>query len=249
MAQLVPPHAAAPTPRIRVEYAVEARSERFLLEEETMPEAPLHDQVLLMLHLLLQRWVERAGRQAHVARNLACRWDPHDARVGVDPDLCIIEPPPADLDTMKQLRPWEGHAIPFLGVEVVSTTTAAKDYLDAPIRYARLGVRELWIFDPLGEGPVETGGPFRLQMWRRDADRMSRVYAGTGPARSVELDVWLVVTDGGRRLRLADDELGTQLLPTPDEARARAEIARATVDAENADLRRRIAELEAAAKR
>ena len=51
-----------------------------MLDEETRLEAPLHDQVqvLLWLHLLLQEWVTRAGRQAHVVRNLARRRDLND---------------------------------------------------------------------------------------------------------------------------------------------------------------------------
>ena len=81
-----------------------------------------------------------------------------------------------------------GHEGPFLGIEVVSESTAEKDYRDAPVRYARLGVRELWVFDPLGEGPTENGGPFTLQVWRREGDRMQRVHAGSGPARSPELE-------------------------------------------------------------
>lgn len=253
MAQPVATATPAPVPRVRLIYDVEAHTERFLLDEDDMPESPLHDQVLDLLKLLLLAWVARAGRDAFVARNLACRWDPSDARIGLDPDLCIIEPPPPDLDTLTQLRLWEpGHAAPWLGVEVVSRSTASKDYLDAPVRYARAGVRELWVFDPLREGPTETGGPFVLQLWRREGEQMRRVYAGDGPARSPELGAWLVVTEGGRRLRVADDEAGARLWPTEAEAaeraRAASEAARAEAEREVAELRRRLSELEAGAR-
>ena len=82
-----------------------------------------------------------------------------------------------------------------------------------------------------------------LQVWRRDPRaRFRRVYAGRGPARSEALGAWLVVTDQGRRLRLADDPEGTSLWPTDAEAehaaRADAEAEVARLKAELAALRR-----------
>jgi hypothetical protein len=78
---------------------------------------------------------------------------------------------------------------------------------------------------------------------------MRRVYAGEGPARSPELGAWLVVVEGGRRLRVADDEAGERLWPTEaeaaEQARAESEAARAEAEREVAELRRRLSELEA----
>jgi hypothetical protein len=54
--------------------------------------------------------------------------------------------------------------------------------------------------------------------------------------QSPELGAWLVVTDGGMRLRLADDAEGTHLWPTPME-RAEVERARAEVERERADAK------------
>ena len=75
------------------------------------------------------------------------------------------------------------------------------------------------------------GGPFVLQVWRRDeSGRFRRVYAGAGPTRSEALGAWLVVTDGGRRLRLAEDVGGQRLwLTDAEEANAKAEQAEAEV--------------------
>jgi Uma2 family endonuclease len=203
-------------------YEVEEQPERWLLDEEDMPESTLHDQVIDLLKLILLAWVARESRSALVARNFACRWDPADARVGVDPDIALIEPAPPSADDLGQLRSWEpGHHPPRVAVEVVSPSTADKDYHEAPARYARLGARELWVFDPKREGPADTGGPFVLQVWRLDDGQMRRVYAGAGPAPSDELAAWLVVTDGGTRLRLADDRDGTRLWPTTAEEQAR----------------------------
>ena len=232
-----PAAAAAPGARrrVRIAYEVEEQPERWLLDEETMPESTLHDQVLDLLKLILLAWVAREKRDALVARNLAFRWEPSDARIGTDPDLAIVEPSPRIGVDLTAVRIWEpGHSPPRVGVEVVSGSTADKDYHEAPARYARLGASELWVFDPKREGPSDTGGPFVLQIWRLEHGQMDRVYAGSGPAPTPELDAWLVVTDGGTRLRIADDARGERLWPTEAEAAGkRAEAAGKRAEAES----------------
>ena len=223
----------SPVPSVvELSFAVEEPRHRWLLEERDVPETPLHDAVIDLLKLVLRRWVDAHGRSALVARNLGCRWDPEDARVGTDPDLVLVEPHPPEGEALRTLRVWEGgHPPPRIAVEVVSETEPEKDYVEAPLRCARLGARELWVFDPTLAGPDETGGPFSLQIWRLDRSgeraRMDRVYAGPGPGFSEELGAWLVVTDRGARLRIADDRTGRALWPTDFEAerdRSRAAV-------------------------
>jgi hypothetical protein len=225
---------------VRVEYEVEEPEGRWLLDGEDMPEIPLHDAVIQLLELLLQAFVERERRSALITSNLGCRWDPADARVGVDPDVLLVEPSPPDGEKTTTLRIWEpGHAPPRIAVEVVSDQSGRKDYLEGPARYGRLGAGELWIFDPLLVGPPDTGGPFVLQVWgRNDRGAMDRVYAGPGPAHSDELRAWLVVTDGGTRLRIAEDPAGDRPWLTKAEAEARradTEACRAETEARRAD--------------
>lgn len=235
--------------RVGLRMVVEEPPGRWLLEEESVPETPLHDAIIQLLLLVLQEWARREQRDALVTSNLGCRWDPGDARVGIDPDVVVVEPAPPEGEQLKTLRVWEpGHAAPRVAVEVVSENTAEKDYLDAAARCARLGARELWVFDPLLQGPTGTGGPFQLQVWRvRDADgdpasELERVHAGPAPAYSEELGAWLVVTDGGARLRPARDRDGREPWPTSEEreaARAREEAARAeSAEAEVARLKK-----------
>jgi hypothetical protein len=102
----------------------------------------------------------------------------------------------------------------------MSDTEPRKDYTIAPEKYGSSGARELVVFDPMLTGPRSHGGPFLLQVWRRDeTGAFTRVHAG----------------DGGRRLRFAEDGAGERLWLTAEEAaRAEQEAARA-----------RIAELEA----
>jgi hypothetical protein len=50
---------------------------------------------------------------------------------------------------------------------------------------------------------------------------MKRTHAGSGPAWSEEMQAWLLVTDQGTRLRLADDRFGQNRWLTEAEARTR----------------------------
>jgi hypothetical protein len=229
---------------VALRFEIEETPGRWLMEEESVPETPLHDAIIELLMLVLKHWARTEGRRALVTSNLGCRWDPGDARVGVDPDVVLIEPAPPEGEQLTTLRIWEpGHVAPRIAVEVVSANTAGKDYLEAPARCARLGVRELWIFDPRLDGPPDTGGPFTLQIWRAlEGSEMTRIHAGPGPAFSDELGAWLVVAADGSRLRLAADAAGSNLWPTAAEAEARraeADPQRAeAAEAEVARLRR-----------
>jgi Uma2 family endonuclease len=221
-------------------------AEGWELTEETMPESAIHDQAVELLKALLAVWAARAGAQ--VFRNLAVRWDEDHPAVGVDPDVCALCPPPPDAAELRSVRTWvPGHTPPVLAVEVVSETNPRKDYAVAPDKYAACGAGELWVFDPLLAGPPIQGGPWRLQVWHRKGDGdLTRIYAGDGPARSPLLGAWLVATDEGRKLRIADDQAATRFWPTKEEAeRAAKEAERAAKEAALA----RVAELEAELRR
>ncbi len=234
--------ATRPTGRVTLRYDVATVRDEWTLPEEPMPESQPHDLVLDQVKALLLFWVARTGRSAQVARNLAVRWDEARPSVGVDPDLCVISPRTPEGDELTSLCTWkQGHAPPVLALEVVSESKPREDYVSAPERYAASGTRELWMFDPKLAGPVSHGGPHRIQVWRRSADdSFDRVYAGEGPAWSVEAAAWLFAVDEGRRLRLADDIEGTSWWHTAEEAeRAAKEAALARVAALEAELQRR----------
>lgn len=207
-----------------------------------------------------------------IGRNIALRWDELHPQVGVDPDVYVVEPPPPEGDEVMSLRTWAtGHSPPLLAVEIVSPSRPEKDYGQSPQKYAASGTGELWIFDPNLFGPSSHGGPFRLQVWRRDPEgRFVRVYAGEGPVRSEAIGGWVFATSEGQTLAIADDEAGTRFWRTPeemereradaereranderrraDDERKRADDERKRADAERAEkelAQRRIAELEA----
>jgi Uma2 family endonuclease len=237
---------SSPRAFVGVHYSVPRLRSGWELSEQTMPESVVHDQAVEMLKAILAAWAARAGA-AFVARNLAVRWTEEHPGIGVDPDVCVLEPAPPGASDLRSVRTWlPGHTPPKLAVEVVSETNPHKDYAIAPDKYAASGTGELWIFDPLLAGPAVHGGPYRLQIWSRSADGdLSRIYAGDGPARSPLLDAWLVATDEGRKLRIAEDEGATRFWLTAAEAERTAKEAERT--AKEAALAR-VAELEAALK-
>lgn len=221
-------------PAVRYEVAT-VHPSWFVDEGVIVPESALHDHAVELLRLLLQAFAARTGR-GHVFRNMAVRWVEADARIGLDPEVSFFDPAPPDPESITSIRVWmPGHEPPRLAIEVVSETNAEKDYATAPDRYVACGVPELWVFDPLLAGPSAYGGPFRIQVWVREGGELRRIYAGEGPARSPLLDAFLVTTDDGKRLRIADDPEGASLWPTPEEVERRGR--------ENALAR--VAELEA----
>jgi Uma2 family endonuclease len=240
-----------PLPSVRVSYDVPPWHERWALEDDvTMPETPLHERIIDLLKMILRAWVAREGRDAMVGSNIALRWNRAHPRVGVDPDVYLVEPAPPGGERIQSLRLWErGHVAPRIAVEIVSGSNPGKDYGEAPEKYAASGVRELWVFDPLLKGPPLHGGPHLLQIWRRTAKgAFRRVYAGTGPALSRELGIWLVVTEGGTRLRLAQDAAGAALWPTEAEAERSARQAERVARQAEMEAERAAKEAERAAK-
>jgi len=249
------PHAAAlpstAAARVVVRYDVPIVADEWVLPEVPVPESASHTVTVDLVQALLRAWVARSGRNAFVARNLAFRWDERHPSIGVDPDVCVIEPAPPEGEAMQSLLLWaSGHHAPRLVIEVVSRNHPYKDYDVVPDKYAASGVGELWVFDPELIGPKKRGGPHRLQLWTRAADSsFLRSYAGDGPMFTPALGAWAFAAHDGKRLRIAEDEACTSPWLTGEEAeRAAKEAERAAKEAERAAKEaalRRVSELEA----
>lgn len=201
------PHAT-----VSIRYPVRPSLEAWDLPEETVLEAPIHDEVAEALKLLLRAWAAREPGQLRIARNLAVRWLEQHPSTGIDADICVLAPPPPppDLDELGSLCLWKpGHTAPTLCFKIVSVNHPYEDYVALQDRYAAMGTHELVVFDPLLAGPQSLGGPVPLQLWWRDASRaFERVHFGDAPVYSEVLDAWVIAD--GRALFIADDRAGTR---------------------------------------
>ncbi|HET7542388.1 MAG TPA: Uma2 family endonuclease [Polyangiaceae bacterium] len=195
-------------PTIELRYRVRAPLEEWVVPEGTVPESIPHSSCTQHIWALLSFWAGSAARPVFVARNLAVRWLEARPAIGIDPDVCLLDPPPPEVESLSSLCLWKpGHVPPTLAFEVVSQSHPYKDYVGIQERYATIGTRELVVFDPLLQGPKSLGGPVLFQLWRRGSDELfERVYAGTGPVFCETLDAWLA--EEGGLLRISRSRLG-----------------------------------------
>ena len=202
-----------------VRYEVPGFSERWRLPEQPVPESAWHDACVELLKALLVAWLARTGRAAAVYRNLAVRVRSDRRNVGFDPDLCLVEPAPAEGNELDSLLLWRpDHRTPALVIEVLSPNHPTKDYAVAPEKCAAAGVGELVVFDPKLAGPRSGGGPHLLQIWRREGQGFSRVHAGNTPGFSPLLGAWWFPLESGQRLGIAADADGGERWLTLEQA-------------------------------
>jgi len=242
-------------PGLALHYAARVTPEAWVIPEGTVPESTAHDAAALRIFSLLKEWAKQQPGRVRIARNLAIRWFPEYPRSGIDPDVCVLDPAPEEMDRdLTSLCLWKpGHCAPRFCVEVVSANHPHKDYVDIADRYASLGVPELFVFDPLLQGPAKLGGPCALQLWRRDPQGiLTRVHAGDDPVFSEELAAWLSFRDG--QVVVSEDRAAARPWLTEVERerlhkeheRAEKEHERAEKERERAarlELERRLAEL------
>ena len=223
-------------------YRVRPDLSQWVLPEGTVPESVFHDQTANHIHAVLSAWAARQDHAMQVARNLAIRFLEQAPSVGIDPDVCVLDPAAPEGDRLNSLCLWKpGHVPPRVCFEIVSPKHPHKDYRDVHERYAAIGARELVIFDPLMAGPASMGGPLAIQLWRPDVTgAFERVAAGDGPVYSEALACWLRAEDG--KLVLSDDREGARRWLSEAEEQ-RAEKERERTDKERALAR--VAELEA----
>lgn len=232
-----------PSPVVAVQYAVTPRFEDWVLPEGTVPESTSHADAAAHLEEVLKNWAKRTPRNVEIVRNLAMRWSQERPRIGIDPDVAVLEPaPPEGREELMSLRLWcEGHHPPPVCFEVVSKNHPHKDYAAVQDRYAALGAFELIVFDPHGFGPKRLGGPFLLQLWRRTEEgAFVRLHAGGSPVYSMALQAWAHADSN--LLQLSGDELGKERwLTAAQQNEKRAQQSEDRI----AELERQLAELKA----
>ena len=198
---------------------------------EPMGETDLHRNWMMRLYELLRF---RYGDQSvYIASDLLLYYVEGDPRSFVVPDVFIVKD--SDPGMRRTFRIWDEGRVPNVVFEVTSRATRANDEVTKPKTYARIGIRELFLYDPTGDY-LKT----RLQGYRLDDGDYARIEPNaSGRLDCEELD--LHISLDGVDLVLHDRATGL-ILPTAAEAhhaeaeaeRAAAETHRAEAEAERA---------------
>jgi len=96
---------------------------------------------------LLRRFFE--GRESYVSGNLLLYYEQGNPKKFVVPDVFVVK----DLEPKKRriYKLWIERKAPDVVLEVTSRKTKKKDTVAKPTLYARLGVKEYFLFDPTQE--------------------------------------------------------------------------------------------------
>ena len=204
----------------------------------------------------------RDRRDVYVSGDLLIYYEEGNPRVSIAPDVFVV----FGVEKRRRLnyKLWEEGQAPAFVLEFASPSTWREDVGRKRSVYARLGVREYWQYDPLGEHL-----PARLQGERLTRSGYVRQPAATGldgtlTLRSETLGLELRAAPG-REMRFRDPVTGVDLRSHDEEATARqaaetrvaaaetravtAETRVATAEARAATAEARAAELEALLRR
>ena len=183
-------------------------------------------------------------RDVYVSGDLLLYYEEGNPRVSIAPDIFVV----FGVEKRRRLnyKLWEEGRAPAFVLEVASPSTWREDIGRKRSVYARLGVREYWQYDPLGEHL-----PARLQGERLTRSGYVRQPAataldGTLTLRSETLGLELRAAPG-REMRFRDPATGNDLRSYDEEAgeRLAEAAARAAAETRAAAAEARVAELEA----
>ena len=179
----------------------------------------------------LQTFVYERFPDAFAASDLLIYPRPQDLKASVAPDVFVAFG--AGNKARLSYKLWEGEPVPAFVLEVLCGTTADKDLGEKRDKYAAMGVREYWVFDPFrGRVPDGVAG-YRLRGGRyRPISPLPRARGYASVVLGLEFRA------EGDNLRI-HDPVTAKDLRTFREANAGADRAD-SLAAENARLRRRL---------
>ena len=162
--------------------------------------------------------------------------------MSVAPDVFVVFG--VEDHTRMNYKVWEEGKGPDFVLEVASPNTWREDVERKPGIYAGLGVREYFLFDPMGEHYTQ-----RLQGYRLVEGRYERLSAVESIDRTLTLTsevLDLELRAKGEEMRFHDPATGETLLSHDEEhaARRKEAAARRAAEARVAELEARVRELE-----
>lgn len=194
-----------------------------------MAETDIHWRRMVLIRSLLE-WRFR-GRRIYVGSSLLVYYKQGDPRKSFAPDVFVVKDcPPGDRRTF---RIWEEGRTPSTIFEITSLKTRNEDEFIKPGIYSRIGVQELFLFDPTADylDPALQG--FRFD----DGQKQPILPDATGALESKELGLRLRLENG--ELAFYDAKTGERLLTDAEAEHAGRIAAEAEVQRLRAQLARR----------
>jgi Uma2 family endonuclease len=206
--------------------------DRHPTKEDLMGESTAQSNLILYLVNVL-RWLYQAEGWFVVSNlNIYLRRRTHEYPLA--PDVAVFKGIQIANPGARTLRSWRlyepGRTPPQVVFEISSKETWREDLVDKPAKYAALGVREYYAYEPNDPPYWETPG--RLRGWWLEGGIMVEQSADTqGRLWSAELESWLV--PDGALLRLYEHNQ-QQRLTEGEAERVAKEAERAAKEAERA---------------
>jgi len=192
-----------------------------------LAEKPLHrDELMRCLQTLQDAFADRPD--VYISGNVFLYYREGDLRASISPDIFVVVGIPK-LPEQDTYRVWEEGRPPTFVFEIASASTRREDQVEKRDLYARIGVAEYVLYDPLAE-------------YLRPALQAFRLVAGTYEPMPAAMDGAVVSEALDLRLRLVGGRLqlfratGERLLSTRERLDA-AEARMAVLEAELKRLR------------
>lgn len=175
-----------------------------------MGETEFHVIATLHLYDALRRLLKHTP-DIYVAADMFLYYQEGNPRANKAPDVMVIKGVPKY--PRRSFKIWEEGAAPCVVFEITSRSTQVDDTLRKSHVYAKLGVQEYFVFDPLREYLEEGLIGMRLEP---DDDEYTKIAPeGPGTLFSEELGVFITVEES--RLRIIDPQTHKPI-PDLDEA-------------------------------
>jgi Uma2 family endonuclease len=191
-------------------------------------ETDVHIDALIYLREALRDYF-RDDPQMYVAGNMLFYYEEGDPAAWVAPDVFAVQG--VAKGERRTYRLWEEGQAPIVVFEITSRGSRLEDLGTKRAIYAMLGVREYFLYDPLGEYLRPPLQGYRLQ----EGEYQRIPPGGGGGFTSQTLGLELRLEDG--RLRLVNPATGERLL-TPAETLVARRVAEAELERLRAELAR-----------
>jgi Uma2 family endonuclease len=203
-----------------------------------MGETEYHILALTHLYSVLGPWFRRR-EGVHVAANMLLYYEQGNPSAVRGPDL-MVSKGVRGKHFRRSFRTWEEGVAPTTIIEITSRGTKDEDQFEKPAVYARIGVKEYFLFDPLREYLLPRLQAFRL------VDGAYVLQASGESERLTSEELGLDFVADAHLLRVVDPNTGRRL-PTGEEYQEQLKLARREArkaQRQAAEARRQSAEIQ-----